>query len=159
MERAGLGGPRRGNKDTGFSSLGLGNKLTKRPRMDGWLSRAEAGSRCGETIGLEGVLSRHMRDREIERPGQLPADPIQGVESRAAAAVLASHLLDHHFGIRKHVKSLGLEPQRILQRFQQSNILGDIIVLAPYPFGNSDFSVSVTVNYNPNTQRPGLSDT
>ena len=58
-----------------------------------------AGSRTGETIGLSVALSRDVGDREIERPGQLPADPIQGIEPRAAAAVLTTHLLDHYFGI------------------------------------------------------------
>ena len=53
----------------------------------------------GQTIGLEVVLSPDVGDREIERPGQFPADPIQGIEPRAAAAVLAPHLLDHYIGI------------------------------------------------------------
>ncbi len=58
-----------------------------------------AGSRTGQTIGLSVVLSTNVEDREIERTRQFPADPIQGIEPRAAAAVLTAHLLDHYFGI------------------------------------------------------------
>ena len=60
-----------------------------------WVAR----SRTGQTISLCVVLATNVGDREIERPGQLPTDPIQGIESRTAATVLAAHLLDHYFGI------------------------------------------------------------
>jgi hypothetical protein len=58
-----------------------------------------AGSRTGQTIGLRVVLSPNMGDREIERPSQLAADPIQRIKPRAPAAILTTHLLDHYFGI------------------------------------------------------------
>jgi hypothetical protein len=63
------------------------------------LSRSNAGGRGGQTISLKVVFSPDVGDREIERSGQFPADPIQGIEPRAAAVVLAPHLLDHYFGI------------------------------------------------------------
>ncbi|MGD1215629.1 MAG: hypothetical protein ABR861_11655 [Terriglobales bacterium] len=58
-----------------------------------------AGGRGGQTIGLNFVLTPDVRDREIERPGQFPADPIQGIKPRAVATVLAAHLLDHYFRV------------------------------------------------------------
>src|SRR5450755_2533875 len=39
-----------------------------------------AGSRTGQTISLCVVLATNVGDREIERPGQLPTDPIQGID-------------------------------------------------------------------------------
>jgi len=117
-----------------------------------------AGGRGGQTIGLGVVFTPDVRDREIERSGQFPADPIQGIKARAAAAVFPPHLLDHDLRIGKHVKRLGLKPQRTLQRFQQSNVLGDIIVLVPDPFGDSDRAVGGTVHYHANTRWPGVSE-
>jgi len=58
-----------------------------------------AGSRTGQAIGLSVVLTTNVGDREIQRSGQFPADPIQGIEPRTAAVVLTAHLLDHYFGI------------------------------------------------------------
>src|SRR5208282_862772 len=60
---------------------------------------AVAGSRTGQTIGHRVVLTTNMGYGEIERPGQFPADPMQGIEPRAAAPVFAPHLPDHYFGI------------------------------------------------------------
>jgi hypothetical protein len=54
------------------------------------------------------------------------------------------------------VKRLGLEPQGTLQRLKQSNVLGDIIVLAPDPFGDSDRAICGAVNYHSNTRRAGI---
>ena len=63
------------------------------------LAMFPASGRTGQTISFGVVLAANVGDREIERPGQFSADPIQGIEPRAAAAVLAAHLLDHHLGI------------------------------------------------------------
>jgi hypothetical protein len=54
------------------------------------------------------------------------------------------------------VKRRGLKPQGTLQRFQESNVLGDIIVLVPDPFCDSDCTVSGTVDYNANTRWAGI---
>ena len=56
-----------------------------------------AGGRAGEMICLSVVLAAHVRDREDKRAGQFPADPVQGIEARAPAAILARHLADDHF--------------------------------------------------------------
>jgi hypothetical protein len=52
-----------------------------------------------QTIGFSVMIARNVGDREIERPGEFPANPIQGIEPRATATVLATHLPHHHFGI------------------------------------------------------------
>ena len=56
------------------------------------------------------------------------------------------------------MKCLGLKPQGTLQRFQQSNVLSDIIVLAPDPFGDSDCAGGAAVDYHSNTRRAGIPD-
>jgi len=40
--------------------------------------------------------------------------------------------------------------------FDQTDVLGDIIVLAPDPFGDSDGAVCGTINYHSNTLRAGI---
>ncbi|MFZ0797164.1 MAG: hypothetical protein WCA13_00920 [Terriglobales bacterium] len=54
------------------------------------------------------------------------------------------------------MKRPGLKPQGTLQRFKQSNVLGDIIVLVPDPFSDSDCAVRGTVDYDANTRRAGI---
>src|SRR6266404_2266680 len=61
------------------------------------LAKPLAGSRSGQAIGFSVVLTANVGYREIERSGQFPADPVQGIKPRAAAVVLATHLLDHYF--------------------------------------------------------------
>jgi hypothetical protein len=51
------------------------------------------------------------------------------------------------------VKCFGLKPQGTLQRFEQSNVLGDIIVLVSDPFGDSDCAVGGAVNDDSNARR------
>jgi len=50
------------------------------------------------------------------------------------------------------MKRLGFESQSALQCFQQSNVLGDIIVLVSDPFGDPDGAVGGAVNYHSNTR-------
>ena len=54
------------------------------------------------------------------------------------------------------MKRLGLKPQGTLQRLKQSNVLGDIIVLAPDTFGDSDRAICGAVNYHSNTGWAGI---
>src|ERR1035441_4901683 len=115
-----------------------------------------AGSRRGQIIGLSVVLTTNVGYREIERPRQFPADPIQGIEPRAAAVVLALHLPDHYFGIRKHVKRISVKAQGTLQCLKQSNVLGDIIVVGSALFADSDSTVGVAVDDPSNTRRAGI---
>jgi len=116
-------------------------------------------SDCGacQTVCLGVVFAGYVRDREVERAGQLAADPVQGVQSRAAAGILAPHLLDHNFGIRVDVKCLRSQGQSTLQGFKQGNILGYVVILAPNPFGDSDLACLSTLNDHPNAGRPRIS--
>ena len=50
------------------------------------------------------------------------------------------------------MKRGGLKPQGALKRFQQSNVLGDIIVLMSDPFGDPDGAVGGAVNYYSNSR-------
>jgi hypothetical protein len=54
------------------------------------------------------------------------------------------------------VQRVGLKPQGTLQRFKQSKVLGDIIVLAPDRFVDSDGAVGGAVNDHSNTRRAGI---
>ncbi|MGA7847491.1 MAG: hypothetical protein WCA13_00180 [Terriglobales bacterium] len=56
------------------------------------------------------------------------------------------------------MKRFGLEPQGTLQRFHQSNVLGNIIVLVSDPFGDSDCAVSGAVDYDANARWAGISE-
>ncbi len=71
----------------------------------------------GQTVGLGIVLAADVGDGKFERADQLLADPMQGIEARTAAGVLACHLSDYHFGIGIDVKCLGFQLQSTLQSF------------------------------------------
>ena len=60
--------------------------------------------RVGQMVGLGVVFAANVGYGEIEGAGQLAADPVQGIEARAATGVLAPHLFDHDLGIRIDVK-------------------------------------------------------
>ena len=49
-----------------------------------------------------------------------------------------------------------LKPQSALQSLQQSDVLGDVIVLVSDPFCDSDGAVRRTVNDNANAGRAGI---
>ncbi len=51
----------------------------------------------GQFVGFAIAFSGNVRDGEIDASRQLPAGPVQGMQARAAAVVLPSHLLDDHF--------------------------------------------------------------
>ena len=106
-------------------------------------------------LGIE--LPPHVRDGELQRPRQLSAGPVQGVKSRAAAHVFASHLPHHHFGIGIDVEFLRVALDRVLQSFHQRGVLGNIIVLVPDPFGDPNRPIRQPADYNPNTRWPRIS--
>ena len=54
------------------------------------------------------------------------------------------------------MQRLRLKPEGTLQRFEQSEVLGDIIVLAPDRFGDSDGAACGAVNDDSNTRRAGI---
>jgi len=55
--------------------------------------------RVREPIRFGVVFAAYVGDGEIEGVGELTADPVQGIETRAAAGVFAFHLADYYFGI------------------------------------------------------------
>jgi len=114
-------------------------------------------SRVGQAVGLEVVFSPHVRDGELKRAGQLAADPMQRIETRAAADVFPVHLPHHYFGIGVDVKLPGFEGQSTLQGFQQSNIFGYVIILASNPLRDSDCRALSSVDHDSNSGRPRIS--
>src|SRR6476660_5096047 len=65
----------------------------------------------GQAIGFLVLLAWDVRNAELQRSRQLAAHPVQGIEARAAAGVLAGHLLDHQFGIAVNAERGGIELQ------------------------------------------------
>jgi hypothetical protein len=54
------------------------------------------------------------------------------------------------------VQGLSPKPQGALQRLKQGNVFGNIIVLAPDPFRDSDGAVRRTINHDSNTGWAGI---
>jgi len=50
----------------------------------------------------------------------------------------------------------GSESHRVLKRFEQREILGDVVVLPAYPLGNADFLSFGNVDDYANTSRPWI---
>ena len=94
--------------------------------------------RVGQAVGFGVSFARDVGDGKLQRTGQLATDPVQGIKAWAAAGVLAAHLPDDHLGVRINVQRLGFKRQGALQGFQQSDVFGDIIVLAADPPGDAD---------------------
>ena len=88
-------------KDEGATAT---NYLDPPLRGSWWCRRSQRNlvADCGirQVIGLGVALAGDVSDGELERARQLAADPVQGIEARAAAGVLALHLADDHLGVR-----------------------------------------------------------
>src|SRR6266496_6428468 len=78
---------------------------------------------------------------------------MQRIEPRTATAVFPAHLLDHYFGIGKHVQCSGAKLKSQLQSFKKSSILGNVVVLMSDPLLDFDLLVSRTVDYHSNAGR------
>src|ERR1700704_1708798 len=98
-----------------------------------------------------------MGDGKLEGTGQLAANPVQGIETRAATGVFASHLADHHLGVRINVQGAGLQRSSTLQGLEQGNILGYVVVLTANPAGDTDGPAVRTLDHDPNTRGPRVS--
>src|SRR6202035_5146035 len=88
---------------------------------------------------------------------QLSADPIQRIETRAAADVFAIHLADHSFGVGVDVQLAGSQLHSALQSLEQSHILSHVVVLTSYPLGNSDGWKLCTIKHDANSRRSRVS--
>jgi hypothetical protein len=120
--------------------------------------RAATFARSGtcECICLSVEFARHVRDGKIEGTAQFAASPMQRVEPGTPAKILSGHLPDHHLRVRVDVNRLRSEFQGVLKCFQQSEILGHIVVLAADPFGNFDLMSLRAVDYDSNARRPRI---
>lgn len=81
---------------------------------------------------------------------------MQGIKPWAAAGVLAGHLLDHDFGVGKNMQGFRVKFYRVLQSFEQGDILGDIVVLMSDPFFDFNRSTRGAFNQNSNSRRTGI---
>src|SRR5581483_1305680 len=126
-----------------------------------WNSRTTlrlfAGSGVGQTVGFGVEFAANVGNRELQTTGQLAAGPVQGIQTRAAAGIDASHLLHDHFGIGVNVKGAGFEQNRALQGLKQGQVLGDVVVLPAYPLGDFYFAVANAAYYDPNARRSRIS--
>ena len=59
-----------------------------------------------QTIGFRVIFAWNVGDGKIQRPGQLSANPIQRVKSRAPAGIDSGHLPHYDFRIGVHMKRL-----------------------------------------------------
>jgi hypothetical protein len=120
------------------------------------LALPDGGVRQAIRLGI--VLAADVRDGELERTRQLLAHPVEGIEARAPAGVLALHLPDHDFGIGEDVQRRRLPINGVLQRFQQRGILSHIVIMLPDPAGDPDL-VPIRVlddNTNPGRTRVAM---
>jgi len=115
---------------------------------------AHAHRGVGQAVGFAVELAGDVRDGEPERAGQLATDPVQGIEARAAAIVLARHLPDYNLGIRVNMQRPCFQGQGALQSFQQGDVLGDVIVLVTDPAGDFDAAALAAFDYYANARRP-----
>ncbi len=121
-----------------------------------FLGSSFAGCRIREMVRFGVVLAAHVGDGKNQRASQLPADPMQGIQSRAATAILARHLPHHDLRVGIHVNCLSFESYRALESFEEGEIFGDVVVLATDPLGDPDLSALRIINYYANTGRSGI---
>jgi hypothetical protein len=76
-----------------------------------------ANSCIRQPIGLGIFFPAHVRNTKSQSTRQLPASPMQGVKAGTTAGVLAAHLPDHDFRVRKNMQCLRLQREGALQSF------------------------------------------
>ena len=108
-------------------------------------------------VRLGVIFPAHVGNGECQRPRQLPAGPVEGIEAWTAADILPGHLPNNDLRVRVNVEFSGLKPDRVLQRFHQGCILSNIVVLVTDPFGDADGTIRHALDHNPNTRRPRIS--
>jgi hypothetical protein len=110
-----------------------------------------------QAIRFDVLVASYVGDGELEGASKFATGPMQGIEARTAADVLATHLADHNLGIGINVQSLGFQGNRILQGFHEGYILSNVVVLMANPFGDADGATLAAINNHPNTRRPRVS--
>src|SRR5580658_2001592 len=112
--------------------------------------------RLRQPVRFRVILARPARNGKRQRPRQLPASPMQRVESLAAARILPGHLSHYNFRIRIHMQLLRLARYRVLQRFHQRRVLRDVVILMPNPFRDAHRSAGATADHHSNPRRPRI---
>src|ERR1019366_6462054 len=94
-----------------------------------------------------------MGDGEVQGAGEFAAGPVQGIQAGTATGVLAGHLLYDDLGVGEYVKSPSVDRNRVLQGFQQGDVLGDVVVLAADGFGDPHLFAARLLDDNANAGR------
>ena len=63
---------------------------------------------------------------------------MEGVEAGTATGVLAGHLADYYLRVREDAQHFCFQAKRVLQGFQESDVLGDVVVLVADPLRDPD---------------------
>jgi hypothetical protein len=116
-----------------------------------------AQRRLYQTVGLDIEFPLDMRDRELQRAGQLPAGPVQRIKPRTATDVFPRHLPHHNLGIGVNVQLACLKSDSILQGFHQGCVFGDIVVLVADPLGDAHRAFREAADDDPNARRARIS--
>jgi hypothetical protein len=51
-----------------------------------------------------------------------------------------------------------VQSQGVLQRLQQGDVLGDVVILPPNPFCDPDCALGTAIDYNPDSRRTGTAE-
>ena len=102
------------------------------------------------------ILPRHVRDGKTEGSSQFAASPMQRVEARTTADVLAAHLPNHNLRVRVNVQRLGLQRQCALQRLEQRHIFGNVVILVADPPRDADRAAGAAIDDHPDTRWPRI---
>jgi hypothetical protein len=117
--------------------IGEGKQKETRTGQRSLISR-QAGDAIGKVVGFAVALPGNARDGKLQAPGQLAANPIQGIQPRTPARIFAAHLTDDHVGIRKNMQRMRFAGEGPLQSLHQGYVLGYIVVLPADPLGDAD---------------------
>jgi hypothetical protein len=115
---------------------------------------AEAGGGVGEFVGFGIVLAGNAADGELKGAGELAADPVERIEAGAAAGIFAAHLADDDVGIGIDAERLGFPVEGALERFEEGDVFGDIIVLPADPLGDESAAAGGVFDNDANAGRP-----
>ena len=113
------------------------NKSEEAVGLDTYRNGFARGGRR-QAVGFNVAFAADVGDREFERAGQLSANPVQRVQAFTAAVVVAQHLANDNLRIRINVQPASFQIHCALQGFEESQVLGNIVVLVADPFGDSD---------------------
>ena len=105
-------------------------------------------------IGFGVALAGDALDGELEGAGELAANPVQGIEARAAAGVFAAHLADDDVGVGVDEEGAGFAGEGALQGFEQGGIFGDIVVLPADPLSDASAAAGGVFDDHADSRRP-----